>query len=231
MELSQTLTNMTTIQSQFFTPQGQTLSTSLKRNVMVSGLVIGLLGLCRPFTVTCPSVANTFCTFATRIVGIIINAINRLFCRTLPHIGQKILKAVCPPRTDADATFAVMVKSVIARIVASIFDLKPNSIYGCARIPVGAFTQARFLIKTLATRFRFARNQVSGNHVTNRSATTFNFPPLVIITDATIALDSPLSKGKALDVSKAGMRWFSNNLSQHQLLLYHTKSRDTEYFV
>jgi len=71
------------------------------------------------------------------IAQIVIDSVERHPFRSIPHIRNKLLKALLPWFTNSNTSPAVVLKKLVARVVASVLNILPNRIKGGFAFPVG----------------------------------------------------------------------------------------------
>lgn len=134
--------------------------------------VPSLLDLCRPSAVR------------DRVWTIGIHALDAMKrCRTSAHVVHEGLEGILPAWADADTAASVVLKTVVVRVVAPLFHVCPNDVFGRLAGSVFEVVGVQQACASTAARFRSAANQFIKRHgdVFSAIAATFKYTPSLVL--------------------------------------------------
>jgi hypothetical protein len=119
---------------------------SSKSDVSISRVILHLLKLGRPTTISRPALLFALFTFSARVMPLCICAVNRMFrAWPWPHIGKKLLKTQRPALTDDYSFSSVVRKRLLSLVQAASFYTRPHFVFWALCHPVRFCPAAGFL--------------------------------------------------------------------------------------
>lgn len=111
-------------------PFSQSVSFSVVSQESCFSGILSLLQVSCPFAIRWPAFCNTFLALSARIISVIVDAFNAVFCgRLFTHIGQELRKRVTPVFAYANpATTMPVIPSVIL-VVAPSLHFFPGTVF------------------------------------------------------------------------------------------------------